>query len=84
MVVGGEVTQLWRVPEKAVLAHISGTLACRIGGTGCAAGTLSRTYQLAAIRIVRHHAKHDIPVLDTGLSERIRCHRNQKIQKELT
>lgn len=71
MVVGGKVSQLWRVFEEAVLANISRTMACRIGGTGCVAGALSRAYQLAAIRIVRHHAEHDIPILDSGLPKRI-------------
>lgn len=72
MVVSGKVSQLWWVPEEKVLAYLSWALACRSGGVGCVAGTLSRTYQLAAIWIVCHHPEYDIPVLDSWLPERIR------------
>lgn len=72
MVVNRSVKEFRGVSEEALLADISGVVGGGTGGTHCAACALSRTHQLASVRSVCHHPGNDIPVLDSGLPERIR------------
>lgn len=72
MVVDRSVKEFWGVSEEAFLANLSGVVGGGNGGTHRAAPALSRTHQLASVWSICHHSGHDIPVLDSGLSERLR------------
>ena len=72
MVVDRSVKEFRGVSEEALLAYLSGVVGGGIGGTHRAVSALSRTHQLASVWSVCYHTGNDIPVLDSGLPERLR------------
>lgn len=72
MVVDRAVKEFRGVSEEAFLADLSGAVGGGACGTDCSAFAISRTNRLASVRSVCHYPGDDIPVLDSGLFERIR------------